>query len=368
MAILAEMTEIIPELGEIRKEEEFDHVRLQSYLRGHQLPGAECPMQIRQFRGGHSNLTYLLSFGDQEWVLRRPPLGPLPKGGHDMSREHSVLSRLWQAFQPAPRAVLFCEDPSILGAPFFIMERRQGIAIRLGQPMPPELGDQPQTFRAISEGFIDALAGLHAVDYEAMGLGTLGRPEGFLRRQVVGWMERWERAKTREVPLINRLGAWLLDNMPPAQPPVLLHNDFFLHNMMLDANDPGRVVAVFDWEMSTLGDPMIDLGISLGYWREQRDPADLLAIEQGAAHTIRSGFLSPAEIAERYAKKTGRDLSHLDYYWAWAHWKRAAVVEQIYSRYVRGQTTDPRFATLGTFAPTLARAAAEVASRAGFRK
>lgn len=359
---------IIPELDEVRKEEAFDHARLQSYLRDQQLSGAESPMQVRQFRGGHSNLTYLLTFGDQEWVLRRPPLGPLPKGAHDMSREYRVLSGLWQVFQPAPRAVLLCEDSSIIGAPFFIMERRKGIVIRLGQPMPPELGDQPQTFRAISEGFIDVLASLHGVAYETMGLGTLGRPEGFLRRQVVGWMERWERAKTREVPLMNKLGAWLLDHMPPAQLPVLLHNDFFLHNMMFDANDSGRVAAVFDWEMSTLGDPMIDLGIALGYWREQRDPADLLAVEQGEPHTIKPGFVSPAELGERYARKTGRDLGHLDYYWAWAHWKRATVVEQIYARYVRGQTTDPRFAHIGTFAPALARAAAAVASRSGFRE
>lgn len=363
---MSEPTDTIPELDEVRKEEEFDHARLQSYLRDHGLSGAECRMQVRQFRGGHSNLTYLLTFDDHEWVLRRPPLGPLPKGAHDMNREYGVLSRLWRAFQPAPRAVLFCDDASVLGAPFFIMERRRGSVIRLGQPMPSELGDRPNLFRAISGNFIEALAELHAVDYEAVGLGTFGRPEGFLRRQVAGWMERWERAKTREVPLMNRLGAWLLDNMPPAQSPVLLHNDFFLHNIMFDANDFGRVTAVFDWEMSTLGDPMIDLGIALSYWREQRDPPDLLAIEQGEPHTIKPDFLRPVELAEHYARKTGRDLSHLDYYRAWAHWKRATVVEQIYARYVRGQTTDGRFAALGTFAPTLARAAAAVASRVGF--
>ena len=362
------MAEIIPELDEVRQEESFDRARLQDYLREHQFPGADGPLHVRQFRGGHSNLTYLLSIGGQEWVLRRPPLGPLPKGGHDMAREYRVLSSLWQAYQPAPRAMLFCEDPAIIGAPFFIMERRKGSVIRLGQPMPPELGEQPQTFRAISEGFIDALAALHAVDYEANGLGSFGRPEGFLQRQIAGWMERWQRAKTREIPLMNKLGAWLGDNMPPAQPPVLLHNDFFLHNMMFDANDPGRVVAVFDWEMSTLGDPMIDLGIALGYWREKTDPPDLLATEQGQPHTIRPGFLSTAELAERYASKTGRDLSHLDYFWAWAHWKRATVVEQIYARYARGQTTDPRFAAIGPFVPALARAAGQVASRIGFRE
>ncbi len=364
---MPESIEITPEFGAVREEEEFDHSKLHSYLRD-KVPGADQRMEVLQFKGGHSNLTYLVRLGDTEWVVRRPPHGPLPKGGHDMAREFKVLSRLWQVFKPAPRAMLFCDDPSILGAPFFVMERRKGILIRSRQPLPPELGTRPETFRKISEGFIDTLADLHTVDYAAVNLGDLGKPDGFLRRQIVGWMDRWEHAKTREVPLMNKLGAWFLEHMPPAQPPALIHNDYYLHNMMLDFDDPGHIVGLFDWEMSTIGDPLIDLGIAMGYWREKTDPGELLETSQGGAHTLMPGFLSRREMIDRYAKRTGRDMRHFDFYWAWAHWKNATVVEQIYVRYVRGQTTDPRFATMGSHAPVLAHVGALVASRIGFKE
>jgi aminoglycoside phosphotransferase (APT) family kinase protein len=359
-------TDNAEEYGAIRQEEQLDWTGLAAYLRG-RIAGADSPMEVWQFHGGHSNLTYLLRFGEQEWVMRRPPFGPLPPSAHDMTREYRVLSRLWEGFEPAPRAVLLCEDTSVIGAPFFIMERRNGVVIRNRQPLPPELGTRPETFRAISEGFIDTLADLHSVDYEKLGLGGIGRPVGFFERQIKGWMGRWEKAKTTEVPLMNKLGAWFLDNMPPPQAPVLLHNDFFLHNVMLGRENPGRVVGVFDWEMSTLGDPMIDVGTTLGYWRERDDPQELIALSEGHAHTILPGFLRRDELAERYARKTGRDLSCLPFYRAWANWKTATVVQQIYVRYVRGQTTDPRFESMGKHAPALARAAAEIVAGMGFK-
>jgi aminoglycoside phosphotransferase (APT) family kinase protein len=355
------------EYGDVRPEEEFDHEKLQEYLIG-KVPGADRPMRVLQFRGGHSNLTYLLRFDGQEWVLRRPPFGPLPVGGHDMNREYRVLSRIWKAFKPAPRAILFCDDTSILGAPFFVMERRIGILIKMRQPLPPEIGSDPATFRRISEAFIDTLADLHAVDYESIGLSDLGKPAGFLQRQITGWMQRWERAKTREVPLMEKLGAWFLEKMPESPPPTVIHNDFYLHNIMLGADDPGTVVGVFDWEMSTIGDPLVDLGVSLGYWRDRTDPEELIEQPGTPPHTLRRGFMTRDELAHRYAKRTGRDLSQIDFYRSWAHWKNATVVEQIYARYVRGQTHDPRFAIMGNQAPALARAAAMVASRLGFRE
>jgi aminoglycoside phosphotransferase (APT) family kinase protein len=364
---MAEEPELVPEYSEVRPEEEFDRAKLQAYLRD-KLLGADRPMEVLQFRGGHSNLTYLLRFGDQEWVMRRPPFGPVAPSAHDMSREHRVLSRLWRAFKPAPRSMLLCEDPSIIGATFFVMERRKGILIKMRQPLPSELGIEPDTFRRVSEGFIDTLADLHSVDYESVGLGGLGKPLGFVERQITGWMGRWERAKTREVPLMNKLGAWFLANMPKPQAPTLLHNDFYLHNIMLGEDDPGNVVGVFDWEMSTVGDPMIDLGTSLGYWRDRTDPPELLALSQGEAHTLRPGFLTRDGLAQRYAKRTGRDISAIAFYRAWAHWKNATVVEQIYVRYVRGQTNDPRFATMGDQAPALASAAARSATPLGFRE
>lgn len=364
---MSQVAEIVPEFGEVREEEQLDWAKLAAYLRD-KLFGARAPMEVRQFRGGHSNLTYLLRFGGQEWVMRRPPFGPLPVGGHDMGREYRVLSRLWKAFKPAPRGMLFCEDASVIGAPFFIMERRRGILIRMREPLPPELGSDPATFRRVSEGFIDTLADLHAVDYESVGLGDLGKPAGFVERQIKGWMARWEKAKTREVPLMNKLGAWFLEKMPESQAPTIIHNDFYLHNIMLGSDDPGQVVGVFDWEMSTIGDPMIDLGVSLGYWRDRADPDELLALNQGEAHTVRPGFMTRDELAERYARRTGRDVGRLPFYRAWAHWKNATVVEQIYARYARGQTSDPRFAVMGNQAPALAHAAAAVAAQLGFRE
>jgi len=361
---MANTIEFVPDYGEVRGEEQLDWRRLSEYLRG-KLDGADRPMEVRQFHGGHSNLTYLLRFDGQEWVLRRPPFGPLPVGGHDMAREYRVLSRLWQAFAPAPRGMLYCEDTSIIGAPFFVMERRKGIILQSRQPIPRELGKDPATFRRMSEGFIDTLADLHAVDYNAIGLGAFGKPEGFLERQIAGWMARWEKAKTREVPLMEKIGEWLPRHMPPAQRPTLIHNDYFLHNVMFDYADVGRISGIFDWEMSTIGDPLIDMGMVLNYWREAGDPGEASAT---AAHTTMPGFMTRNELIQRYAAKTGRDVSHIAFYWAWAHWKNATVMEQIYARYVRGQTSDPRFALMGGLAPALAASAARVAAQLGFKE
>ena len=357
----------LPEYGEVRDEEQLDWPKLVAYLRANEVPGADQPLEVKQFHGGHSNLTYLLRFGDnQEWVVRRPPFGPLPVGGHDMAREYRVLSRLWESFPEAPRAILFSDDPAIIGAPFFVMERRRGFVIPNRRPLPPGIITDPATFQRMSEGFIDALAGLHNVDYELIGLGGLGRPEGFVRRQITGWMDRWEKAKTVEVPLMNKLGAWFLDHIPQPQKPVLLHNDFYLHNVMFAPDNSGQVAGVFDWEMSTLGDPMVDLGIALNYWREAADAADLIDLSEGYAHTARPGFFQREQLVQRYGQRTGRELSNIDFYRAWALWKTATVVQQIYVRFVRGQTTDPRFESMGAQPPILARTAAEIVAKLGF--
>ena len=359
----------LPEFGDVRDEEQLDWPKLVAFMRAHHVEGVGPPLTVKQFRGGHSNLTYLLRFGDSvEWVVRRPPFGPLPPGGHDMAREYRVLSRLWEGFEQAPRAILFSDDSSIIGAPFFVMQRRSGFVIPNRRPLPPGIATDPTTFRHMSEGFIDALADLHSVDYEKIGLSALGRPDGFVRRQITGWMDRWEKAKTGEVPLMNKLGAWFLENIPAAQKPVLLHNDFYLHNVMFAPDNSGRVVGVFDWEMSTLGDPMIDVGTALNYWRDPDDPPELLELSEGYAHTTRPGFLKRAELVERYAKRTGRDLGKIDFFRAWALWKTSTVVQQIYVRFVRGQTSDPRFESMGKQPPVLAATAARVVAKMGFKE
>jgi aminoglycoside phosphotransferase (APT) family kinase protein len=358
----------LPEFSEVSDEEQLDWARLTAYLQANQVPGADQPLTVRQFRGGHSNLTYLLRFGARhEWVVRRPPFGPLPPGGHDMAREYRVLSRLWESFPQAPRGILFSDDASIIGAPFFVMERKSGFTIPNRRPLEPQILTDPATFRAMSEGFIDALADLHRVDYKAIGLTELGRPDGFLKRQITGWMDRWEKAKTAEVPLMNQLGGWFLENLPPAQPPVLLHNDYYLHNVMFARDNSGAVVGVFDWEMSTLGDPLVDLGIALNYWRDADDAPDLIALSEGHAHTTQPGFLTRDQLVDRYAHRTRRDVTYAPYYRAWALWKTATVVQQIYVRFVRGQTHDPRFGRMGIQPPMLARTAAEVVARLGFK-
>ena len=364
---IEDLTQPLPEFGDVREEEQLDWRGLSAYLRQHQTPGADQPMVVKQFHGGHSNLTYLLRFGDsQEWVVRRPPFGPLPPGGHDMAREYRVLSRLWESFAQAPRAILFSDDPSIIGAPFFVMQRKAGFTVPNRHPLDPQIKTDPATCRAMSEGFIDALADLHSVDYEKLGLAGLGRPDGFLKRQITGWMDRWEKAKTGELPLMNRLGAWFLENMPMPQKPVLLHNDFYLHNVMFAPDNSGAVVGAFDWEMSTLGDPLIDLGTALNYWKDPDDASDFLALSEGHAHSTMPGFMSRAELVERYGRRTGREVKDAAYYRAWGLWKTATVVQQIYVRFVRGQTHDPRFGRMGIQPPILARTAAEVVAPLGF--
>lgn len=351
---------MVADTAPVRPDEALDETALAAYLRG-RLPGADAPLTLRQFPGGHSNLTYLLRFGEQEYVLRRPPLGPVAPTAHDMTREHRVLSALWRVFRPAPRPYLLCEDPGVIGAPFYVMERRHGVVIRT--QLPPRIAGDPGRRRRVSEAVVETLVALHAVDWEAAGLAGLGRPAGFVERQVRGWAERYERAKTRDIAAIRDLARWLAERIPPAPPPTLLHNDYKLDNLMLDPDDPGRVVAVLDWEMATLGDPLVDLGLLLCYWADGTDPP---ARRQSVSQvTAGPGFLSRAELLARYAAETGRDVARIAFYETFALYKVAVVVQQIYFRYERGQTKDPRFSGFEDRVAGLAEAALDVAERSG---
>ena len=341
---------IPPETIPIRSDEDFDHDALAAYLRG-KLPGSEAPLTVRQFGGGHANLTYLLRYGEVEYVLRRPPLGPVAATAHDMGREYRVLSVLYRAYPLAPRAYLYCEDSSVIGAPFFVMERRRGTVVR--RAIPPEFGSgkAPAINRRISEVLIDALADLHNVDSRAVGLDTLGKPEGFLRRQIDGWTQRYERSRTGELPVVGQLVAWLREHQPASPAPTLLHNDWRLDNMMLDSNDPGRVEAVFDWDMCTLGDPLCDLGTLLASWMEVGE-----GMSGSSAGTMPSnvpGFLTRREAAERYSARRSIDVSTVPYYYVFGLFKIAVVLQQIFHRYHVGQTKDARFANLDQIAGLL---------------
>jgi aminoglycoside phosphotransferase (APT) family kinase protein len=347
-----------PELIDVRPDERFDQAPLAAYLR-ERLPGADAPLEVRQFGGGHANLTYLLRFGAGtsavEYVLRRPPLGEVARSAHDMRREHHVLSRLWRGFAYAPRAWLYCEDRSLIGADFFVMERRHGVVVR--GPVPEVFGGgrDPQANRKLACVVIDTLGELHAVDPDSVDLGDLGKPEGFLERQVRGWTERCERAKTEEVPIVDEVVRWLEDALPMSPPATLVHNDWKLDNMAVAADDPGRCVAVYDWDMCTRGDPLCDLGTLLGLWS---DPGEGLA-GSNPMPTQAPGFLSRAEASARYAERTGRDVSQLPYYLVFGTFKMGVVLQQIYFRFQRGQTRDERFAGLGRLATSLYQLAAD---------
>jgi aminoglycoside phosphotransferase (APT) family kinase protein len=335
----------------VRPDERLDETRLHEWLRG-KLDGSERPLRVRQFGGGAANLTYLLDFGGQEYVLRRPPLGPVAPSSHDMAREHRVLSVLHRAFPEAPRAYLFCDDSSIVGAPFLVMERRSGVVVR--RTMPAEFASKPDAPRRMSEALVDGLARLHAVDYAALGLADLGRPEGYLARQTAGWFDRWQKAKVDEVPAMDEVHAWLRDHCPREGGASLVHNDYKLDNVLLDAADPGRIVAVFDWDMATLGDPLADLGALLTYWSEPGDPAPFRAM---AMMPTSPGFASRAELVERYARVSGRSVSEIAFYHVLGLFRLGVIAAQIFVRFHRGQTQDERFAAFRGLIPVVAEAA-----------
>jgi len=348
----------------VRPGEQLDWPRLVAWLREH-LPTSGVPgldvtrdPEIAQFPGGHSNLTYLVRFGDVDIVVRRPPFGPLPPTAHDMAREFRWLSAMHRVFPLAPRPYLLCDDLDVIGSVFYAMERRRGLVVRADEPPTVAI---PGVRRRISEAMIDTLADLHAIDVQAQDLGALGKPAGFVERQVRGWSERWHRSRTTPLPEMDALAEWLRDHLPadPAAPSVV-HGDFKLDNVMLDPGDPGRIVAVFDWEMSALGDPLVDLGILLAYWGPTAPPEQRDAL---TTVTNRPGYLTPDEMVARYAARSGRDVSHIRYYEIFAVFKIAVVIQQIYYRYVQGQTTDSRFATFDARVAYLARHAAGLAVR-----
>ncbi len=343
-----------PEVIPVRPDEDLDRERLASYLIP-RLPGADGPMEVAQFAGGKANLTYLLRFGSTEYVLRRPPLGPVAPTSHDMGREFRVLTSLWSAFSLAPRAYLHCDDISVIGTEFFVMERRHGVVVRERVPIEFGGGSDQIANQKLSEVVIDTLVAFHAVDPAAAGLADLGHPAGFIERQVAGWIERLHRASPDPNPVANDLAAWLPEHVPNSPSPTLVHNDWRLDNMAVHPEDPGRCVAVYDWDMTTRGDPLADLGTLLAVWyRPDEIPSALNPMP-----TTVPGFLDRDEAARRYADGSGRDLSDLPWYLVFGSFKMAVILQQIHVRWMRGQTRDARFANLGEASDQLFRLAAD---------
>jgi len=342
----------------VRAGEELDLDRLGCYL-AETLGKPSAPLVVEQFPGGHSNLTYLVRFGDEALILRRPPFGSKVKSAHDMGREYRMLSKLSPVYARAPKPLAFCEDDSVLGGQFYVMERVRGMILRKQPPRGVAI-DEP-TARGLCEALVDTLAELHAIDYDAIGLGDFGKPDGYVERQVTGWTKRYHGSQTDDVPAVEHVARWLADNMPPSGPGTIIHNDYKFDNVVLDPENITHIIGILDWEMSTIGDPLMDIGTSLSYWIEADDPEPLKGM--AFAPTMTPGMYTRQQLAQRYGERSGRDVSGMLFYFCFGLFKTAVVVQQIYYRYAQGLTRDERFASLGMAMKMLVDRAADAIER-----
>lgn len=330
------------------------------FFRDH-VPGGDCKLSFELIAGGKSNVTYLVRGGGREWVLRRPPLGHVLPTAHDMAREYRILTALRDTDVPVPRTIALCTDESVNDAPFYVMQYTPGVVLL--NELPAGYATTPADRHRMCEALVDTLVKLHAVDYRAAGLEDFGRPEGYLERQVRRWSQQWERSKTSELPEIEELIPRLQRALPDSPPPTIVHGDYRLGNMALDPHDPGRVVAVFDWEMSTLGDPLADLGYCLIYWVDRGDDFSTSSVGTASAFTALDGFMSRAELIQEYARRSGRDVSAADFYQVLALYKLAIISEGIYARFVQGKTLGDDFKNTMRAAEPLAKRALQIANR-----
>ncbi|PTL39254.1 phosphotransferase family protein [Alkalicoccus saliphilus] len=335
---------------QVRKGEELDTAKLERFIRENVEGVPEKKMNVEQFSSGASNLTYELTIGSWQGVLRRPPHGPVAPKAHDMKREYTVLRELHPVFPIAPKPFIYSDDDSIVGSPFFIMERREGIV--LDTAFPKGMEPTEEIGRRISETMVDTLVRLHDVDYKSTALADMTNPEGFMERQVHGWIKRYERAETDEIPEIESLKTWMKANIPASQKATVIHYDYKLNNAMF-SEDFSEMVGLFDWEMTTVGDPLADLGAAMSYWLQADDP-DVLKYALGKPPvTVLPGFMTREEFVQGYAEKSGRDVSHFHFYFTFALFKLAVICQQIYARWKKGQTQDERFAELNYFVQQL---------------
>jgi aminoglycoside phosphotransferase (APT) family kinase protein len=352
------MNEAIDRPIDVRPGETLDVSRLGPYLR--EVLQLEGELEVLQYPAGRSNLTYMLRLGGADIVLRRPPFGSKPKSGHDMKREHDVLAALQGTFRYCPKPLLYCEDEAIIGGPFYLMERIEGIIVR--QDFPSDLGFSPRDVRSVFERVVDVHAEIHAIDVHAVGLADFGKPEGYVGRQITGWSRRYRRALTPNVPDCENIMAWLESNQPPdSGRGCIIHNDFRLDNVVLDPKNPLEVVGVLDWEMATLGDPLMDLGASLAYWVERDDPPYFQALRMMPSNVDRAP--TRTEVIARYAEKSGLEIGDFRFYSCYGLFRLAVIIQQIYYRFYHGQTEDPRFKEMDLSVAILAKAAEEVIKR-----
>ena len=338
------MAHIEQELIDVRKDEQLDLESLRQYLKNI-LKLEFNNLTSLQFSGGHANLTYLLKLDEREYVLRRPPLGPVAPSSHDMYREHRVQSSLNTLFPLAPKSLYFCDEETIIGSKFHIIERRNGFVIR--KQFEPYISPTKDNLRKISFKIIDVLSDLHKINPDEVGLGDLGKPEGFVLRQLNGWEERWKKS-TEETDLnskFDKLISYLRSTLPQPQTVTILHNDFKLDNIMWSNADPFDPIAVFDWDMCTRGDPLMDLGHMLNYWIDETDNEDCKLITSMPVDKIL--YPTRKEIVDYYSKKTGFNVKNINWYYAFGAFKLAVILQQIFYRYQKGQTQDERFSNFG---------------------
>ncbi|MCY1400719.1 Phosphotransferase enzyme family protein [compost metagenome] len=324
----------------VRAGEELDASLIDPYLKAH-IPGLEGQPVISQFPGGASNLTYLLQYPGQEFVLRRPPFGHKAKSAHDMGREYRILNQLNSGFPYCPKAYVHCTNESIIGAEFYVMERVKGIILR--SDLPPELDLDATRTEALCKSFIDKLVELHQVDYKKCGLADLGKPEGYVQRQINGWSDRYDKALTPDAPSWEAVKAWLKEKMPADHPKTaIVHNDYRFDNVILDPANPMQIIGVLDWELTTIGDPLMDLGNTLAYWIEADDPAPVQLMRRQPSHA--PGMLTRRQFVDYYAERAGIQIDNYDFYYTYGLFRLAGIVQQIYYRFYHGQTQDKRFA------------------------
>ena len=337
----------------------LDLIRLRSYFADHVPDVNDTPLSATLISGGRSNLTFGVTDGSTEWVVRRPPLGHVLPTAHDMGREFTVINALGGSDVPVPHAIAFCDDLAVNDAPFYVMERVDGRILRSGEDLAILSKDDAQR---ISEALVDVMAALHRTDYDAIGLSEFGRPDGFLERQVRRWGKQWESSKAAgcpDNPAIDEISRRLNLAIPTSPTPSIVHGDYRLDNTMLGATDIGRVVAVLDWEMSTLGDPLADLGLFLLYWGRP----DAQVVATGAAISTELGFLDRSAIVDRYAAASGIDLTYLDWYEVFASFKLAIIVAGIHARFLMGLTRGDGFAHMGALVGGLAAGAIDFANQ-----
>ena len=337
------MEQLIDQPGSVRKGEELDVAKVDVFIKAH-LPGLAGTPEIRQFAGGASNLTYLLRYPDRDLILRRPPFGHKAKSAHDMLREAKIMTALKPVYPYVPTVVATCDDPAVMEADFYVMERINGIIPR--QDLPEGLNLSVEDTRKLCLNVIDRMIELHQVDYQSAGLDSLGKGEGYVRRQIEGWIDRYRKARTEDVGDFGAVMAWLKDKMPANDVATcLIHNDFRFDNVVLNPANPFEVIGVLDWEMATLGDPLMDLGNTLAYWVQADDDALFQQVRRQPTHL--PGMLTRQEVIEYYGGKTGYRVDNFDFYALYGLFRLAVIVQQIYYRYFHGQTKNPAFAGFG---------------------